>query len=237
MREWFTGSGRRRRTARRLPDGPLRRYLETPPPEPSTPLADLPLLAMDVETTGLDPRRDRVLSVGLVPVDGDRIVLGGARSLLLRAEGADDVEGVGQSATLHGITDDTVATGVSVDVFLDRIFEALTGRVLVAHYSRIETDFLGALCTSGHGVRPPFVPVDTLELHRRVLGAGVDSGFAPESSPDELRLWSARERYGLPRYRAHDALIDALACAELYLAQTAELHERGVTTLRDLRTA
>ena len=91
MREWFTGSGRRRRTARRLPDGPLRRYLETPPPEPSTPLADLPLLAMDVETTGLDPRRDRVLSVGLVPVDGDRIVLGGARSLLLRAEGADIV--------------------------------------------------------------------------------------------------------------------------------------------------
>ncbi|MDX2355680.1 exonuclease domain-containing protein [Dietzia sp. PP-33] len=236
MREWFTGAGRRRRAARRLPEGPLRHYLETPPPGPSTPLGELPLLAVDVETTGLEPRRDRVLSVGSVPVDGDRIVLGGAESMLLRGAHAEDDDGVGQSATLHGITDDTVATGVGGDVFLDRILGALAGRVLVAHYSRIETDFLASLCFLHHGVRPTFVAVDTLELHRRVLGAGIDRGFAPESSPDRLRLWSARERYGLPRYRAHDALVDALACAELYLAQTAELHDRGVRTLRDLRT-
>ncbi|AVZ39654.1 MULTISPECIES: exonuclease domain-containing protein [unclassified Dietzia] len=237
MRDWFTRSGRRQRAARRLPDGPLRRYLETPPPAPSTPLADLRLLAVDVETTGLDPRRHRVLSVGLVPVDGDRIDLGGARSMILRDDHADEVEGVGQSATLHGITDDAVANGVGVDVVLDQVFSALTGRVLVAHYSHIETEFLDSLCSSAHDVRPPLVSVDTLDLHRRVLGGGVDMGFAPQSSPDELRLWNARQRYGLPRYRAHDALIDALACAELYLAQTAELRDRGVTTLRDLRTA
>lgn len=238
MLERLTGPGRRRRTARRLPDGPLRHYLETPPPSPSTPLADLPLLAIDVETTGLDPRRDRVLSVGLIPVDGNRIVLGGAESMLLRPPGGeDDDDGVGQSATLHGLTDDAVAAGVDVGTFLDRIFTALAGRVLLAHYTRIEVDFLGALCASAYGVRPPLLAVDTLELHRRVLGGGIDMGFTPDPSPDALRLWGARERYGLPQYRAHDALVDALACAELYLAQSAELHDRGVTTLRDLRTA
>lgn len=233
----LTVAGRRRRSARRVPDGPLRRYLETPQPEPATPLGDLPLLAMDVETTGLDPRRDRVLSVGLVPIDGDRIVLAGAESMLLRPDGTRDDDGVGQSATLHGLTDDTVAAGVGVEVFLDGIFDALTGRVLVAHYTRIELDFLGALCAEAYGVRPPLVAVDTLELHRRVLGGGIDRGFAPDPSPRELRLWGARQRYGLPRYRAHDALVDTLACAELYLAQTAELRDRGVATLRDLRTA
>ncbi|MDV8000505.1 exonuclease domain-containing protein [Rhodococcus sp. IEGM 1408] len=237
MLERWTGQGRRRRAARRLPDGPLRRYLETPPPGPATPLTDLPLLAIDVETTGLDPRRDRVLSVGLVPVDGERIVLGGAASMLLRPHSAEDDDGVGQSATVHGITDDAVAAGVDVEGFLDRIFTALAGRVLLAHYTRIETDFLGALCASAYGVRPPLLAVDTLELHRRVLGGGIDMGFTPDPDTDALRLWGARERYGLPRYRAHDALVDALACAELYLAQAADLHDRGVTTLRDLRTA
>lgn len=237
MLERWSGAGRRRRAARRLADGPLRRYLETPPPEPSTLLADLPLLAIDVETTGLDPRRDRVLSVGLVPVDGDRIVLGGAESMLLRPDSQVDDDGVGQSATVHGLTDDAVAAGVDVEGFLDRIFTGLAGRVLVAHYTRIEVDFLGVLCASTYGVRPPLLAVDTLDLHRRVLGGGIDMGFTPDPDPEALRLWGARERYALPRYRAHDALVDALACAELYLAQAAELHDRGVTTLRDLRTA
>lgn len=237
MPEWFTGGGRRRRAARRLPPGPLRSYLETPPPGRSTPLAELRLVALDVETTGLDPRRDRVLSVGFVPVDGDRIRLGGAESMLLRSGGAEEGAGVGQSATFHRLTDDVVATGVSAETFLDRILTALAGRVLVAHHSRIETDFLGTLCAVIHGVRPPFLAVDTLDLHRRVLGGRLDRDFTSDSAPEELRLWAARERYGLPHYRAHDALSDALACAELYLAQTSELYDRGVTTLRDLGTA
>ena len=62
-------------------------------------------------------------------------------------------------------------------------------------------------------------------------------GFTADPSPERLRLWGARERYGLPEYRAHDPLVDALACAELYLAQVSELRDRGARTLRDLRTA
>ena len=53
--------------------------------------------------------------------------------------------------------------------------------------------------------------------------------------PGDLRLWSARERHGLPVTTAHDALGDALACAELYLAQTAELIASGPLSLRDVR--
>lgn len=230
---------RRRRAARRLPDGPVRRYLEVPVPAGATPLGELRLLAVDVETTGLDPRRDRVLSVGFVPVDGDRIVLGGAGSVLVRSggEGDDDDDGVGQSATVHGITDDDVAGGASVEHALGMVFEALVGRVLLAHHSRIEIDFLGALCRRTYGVRPPLLAVDTLGLQRRVAGARLDMGFTAEPAGEDLRLWGARERFGLPRSRAHDALGDAVACAELYLAQVAELGTRGASTLRDLRTA
>ena len=229
---------RRRRAARLAPDGPVRGFLQTPVPGPSTPLAELPVLAIDVETTGLDPRRDRVLSVGFVPVDGDRIVLGGAGSALLRPErGSDDDDGVGQSATVHGLTDDAIAAGVGAEAFLDTVFTALAGRVLVAHYARIEVEFLQALCARTYGSRPPLPVLDTLELQRRVLGGVAAMGFTAEPAASELRLWAARERFGLPRYRAHNALVDALACAELYLAQVAELTGRGASSLRDLRTA
>lgn len=233
----LTENLRRRRAARHLENGPLRRFLQTPPPDFSTPIAELPLLAMDVETTGLDPRRDRILSVGFVPVDGQQITLGGAGSVLLRPDAGANDDGVGQSATVHGITDDQMSAGADARDFLDAIFTALNGRIILAHYSRIETDFLGVLCRRTYGVRPPLRAVDTLALQRRVLTGGVDMGFTADPARDELRLWNARGHYGLPRYRAHDALVDALACAELYLAQVAELGERGVISMRDLRTA
>ncbi|HJC61632.1 MAG TPA: DNA polymerase III subunit epsilon [Candidatus Dietzia intestinigallinarum] len=238
MAAWWRGGDRaRRRAAAKLPPGGVRRYLETASPDGSTPVSRLPLLAVDVETTGLDPRRDRVLAVGFVPVDGDRIVLGGAGSALVRSGVDGDDDGVGQSATVHGITDDDLAGGVSVEQALDLLFDALAGRVLLAHYSRIEIDFLGALCRRRYGVRPPLTAVDTLGLQRRLAGCAIDMDFTGDLHPEGLRLWGARERYGLPRYRAHDALVDAVACAELYLAQLAELGRRGACTLRDLRTA
>ncbi|WP_454228235.1 hypothetical protein [Propioniciclava flava] len=70
----------------------------------------------------------------------------------------------------------------------------------------------------------------TLTLHDRLINRGFDD----EARAGQLRLWAARERFGLPAYQAHDALTDALACAELYLAQVAELRSPRPLTLRDV---
>lgn len=212
------------------PPGPLRDYLSAPFADPGTPVTELSLLALDVETTGLDVEEDRVLAVGWVPVDGLSIDLAGARRRVLATR-----RDVGQSATVHGLTDDAVAAGdLPIDV-LTELLGALSGRVLLAHHASIEVGFLDAACRRVHGV--PFVAtsVDTLLLQRRVLTEGL--GAQPDPLPGTLRLWAARERYGLPRYRAHEPLTDALACAELYLAQVAELSQRTSTplTLRAIR--
>ena len=197
-------------------------YLEAPLPDLGTPLAELRLLAVDIETTGLDPRRDRVLSIGWLPVDGGRVLLGGAARVVVRDEGG--AGGVGQSATVHGLTDDRLAGGVPLEDAVARLLEALAGRVLLAHFAQIETGFLAAVCERAWGAGMPCVVVDTLELEA-ALG-GRRSGGASRSG-GALRLWAARERRGLPVYRAHEALVDALACAELYLAQRAELEARS----------
>jgi DNA polymerase-3 subunit epsilon len=215
-----------RRRARQLdavPDGPLHDYLSCPLPRPATPLTRLPLLAVDLETTGLDPARDEILSIGFVPLDGLSIVLAGARQMLVRGAA------VGQSATIHGLTDDTVAGGLDLADALAAVLEALRGRVLLAHHAALERDFLGAACRRVYGQSLPCVTVDTMELEHRLL----NPGWGQEPPPGSLRLGAARERHGLPRYRSHEALTDALACAELYLAQASELgHGRSLTLRR-----
>ena len=221
-----TPEHRRLRALGRVGPGPLRDFLEAPLPGLDTPLADLGLLAVDIETTGLDPRRDRVLSIGWLPVDGGRVVLGGAGRVVVH-----DVEGVGQSATVHGLTDDRLAGGVPLEDAVARLLVALTGRVLLAHFARIETGFLTAVCERAWGASMPCVVVDTLDLERRAV-TGV---WGSEPAPGAMRLWTARERRALPAYRAHEALTDALACAELYLAQRAELQARTPETTLTLR--
>jgi DNA polymerase-3 subunit epsilon len=172
-------------------------------------------------------RRDRVLSAGFVPVDGLRIDLAGARHLVVRDEG-----GVGQSATVHRLTDDVVAAGEPLEDVVAQVLRALRGRALLAHFARIEVGFLDAVCRSRWGAGLPCVVVDTLELERR---AHANPWGPPVDVAGGLRLFRARERRGLPQYTAHHALVDALACGELYLAQAADLLAASPTTSPTLR--
>lgn len=194
-------------------------------PDDRTPLDRLPLLALDLETTGLNPGQDRILAVGLVPVDGDRLDLAGARRWLV------DHDDPGGAVTVHGLTHDDLATGRPLSQVLSDLRSALSGRVLLAHHAGFELGFLRASFRRVGQEPPDLTAVCTLRLQRRVLaGAGI-----AEPPRGALRLWRARARFGLPAVRAHDALGDALACAELYLAQTAELGTRRRLVLRDVR--
>lgn len=222
----FKGSvAKQRERAAARATGALAEFYRTPAQTPDTPAKELRLLAIDIETTGLDPVKDTTLSVGWVPVDGDTIRFDGAGHLVLAA----DTE-VGQSAVIHGITDDQIAAGTPLPEALPRVLQALTGRTLLAHYSTIETRFLSRLCEAEYGAPLVTPVVDTLHLADRIINPGWDD----ESRAGELRLWNARTRYGLPRYRAHGALTDAIACAELYLAQVAELSQERPRTLKML---
>ena len=192
-------------------------------PDDRTSLDALPLLAVDLETTGLSPDRDRLLAVGWVPVNGTRIDLSGARRCVVRRDDP------GEAVVIHGLTHDDLEVGRPLEEVLAALKAALSGRVLLAHHAPFDLAFLDAASRSvGEQLVPP-PDVCTLDLQRRLL---TRHGEVP---PDALRLWRARQRYGLPPTKAHDALGDAVACAELYLAQVGELGISGPLCLRDVR--
>src|SRR5262245_25448091 len=94
---WFIGRGLR------PPVRPDRRHAARDPtaPGPDTPLDQLAAVSLDTETTGLDVRRDRLLSVAAIPLHGAH---------LLRAARFDRLVNPGRripaaSTAVHGITD------------------------------------------------------------------------------------------------------------------------------------
>ncbi|WP_122262841.1 exonuclease domain-containing protein [Ornithinimicrobium cerasi] len=202
------------------PPGPLAELADVPPPSRSTLLSEVEILALDVETTGLRPRRDELLSFGLVPVLAGEVLLGGTRHLAVRPRGD-----VGGSAVVHGLTDDVLTDAPPLAQVLPEVLRAFVGpgyrRVLLAHFAQVETSFLASSCLEVYGASVPFQVVDTLELERRLMRA--QHHELPQGT---LRLDACRRRHGLPRYAAHRATTDAVACAELFLAQCAELESR-----------
>jgi DNA polymerase-3 subunit epsilon len=203
---------RRRWRLRRLAACPLRDYLEAPFPQPRRDYRDVEYVAVDLETTGLNARRDQILSIGWVCLAGNRIRLNSARHRLIRVRGNIPAD----SAVIHQITDDVAAGGIALSTALPELLADLAGRVLIAHHARVELRFLTAACRRLWGQGLLVRALDTQTVARRLL----ERRQIPFKGSD-LRLHSLCERYNLPRYGAHNALSDALSAAELFLAQAA----------------
>ena len=216
---------RRKRLLKRTPPGPLRDYLSVPFPDPVTVCGEVAFTALDLETTGIDPWQDELLSIGLVEMKGTRIDLDSARRRLVRPEGSIPEA----SAVVHRITDDRAADGASPSDALEWLLGKLAGRVMIAHHAAMESGFVNAACERLLGGRFLIPVVDTQWLARRAL----ERRGRPYRAGD-LRLARLREGYNLPRYRAHDALSDALAAAELFAAQVAERGGEGKLKLKEL---
>ncbi len=208
----FSLDGRRKRLLGKTGAGPLRDYLATPFVPRHTPCSAVGYVALDLETTGLDPQHDEILSVGLVCLDGLRIDLATACHWYVLPTRAIPE----QSAVIHRITDDRAAQGEPISAVMARLLPLLAGRVLIAHHARIEQGFLAHGCRRLYGGEFIIPTVDTQLVEKRWL----EQRMRPYSAND-LRLAQLRNRYNLPRYRAHNALSDALACAELFIAQVA----------------
>jgi DNA polymerase-3 subunit epsilon len=212
---------RRRWALRGAPPGALRDFLSEPLPSPRQDYRSAEYLAIDLETTGLDLRRDLILSVGYVALTGQRIDLASARHRVVRIDRSIPEA----SAVIHQITDDQAALGLELEDVLAELLTALKGRVLIAHHAVIECGFLGNACRRLWGTGLPVRVADTQVLARRTLER---RQIAFKGS--DLRLHALGDRYNLPRYGAHNALSDALAAAELFLAQAA--HRDGGKGLR-----
>nr|CRH04855.1 Putative exonuclease, RNase T and DNA polymerase III [Candidatus Magnetococcus massalia] len=202
---------RRKRLLQKATDPVVKEFLSHPIPDGNLDYRQLPLMAIDLETTGLDPRKAEMLSVGFAPIYDGRVQLSQAEHLLISPE-----RGVGdESATIHGILDDHADEhGSPLAEVLPKVLKRLAGHVLVAHHAPIEYNFLSYACRKVYGIKPVIPFIDTLVLEKQILDRRSHT-----FEPGALRLFTSRNRYNLPRYAAHDALSDAIACGELFLAQ------------------
>ncbi|MGH2994572.1 MAG: 3'-5' exonuclease [Solirubrobacterales bacterium] len=198
-------------------------YRRSNPPSAETPWREATYAVVDLETTGLDSRRDEIISFAAIPIDDGRAVAGGVRTAIIQPRRMPEAETI----RIHGLRPADLVDAPPLEEVVDLVLECLTGRVLVAHAAWVERAFLdAALKPAGLRVAEPVL--DTSVLVRRVLGGRGDA------NGEAMPLSDAVERLGLPVHRPHHADGDALTTAQLFLALVTRMDQVEPQTVGSL---
>jgi DNA polymerase III subunit epsilon len=197
-------------------------------PDLDVPWRELEYCVVDVETTGLDLRRDRLISFGSVLVVDGRLRLSTGLSVDVRPAREISVAAM----TVHGLRPEDLETAPPLDRVVDSIVSRLEGRVLVAHAAWIERAFLREPVRLAGRRWTPAV-VDTAALLRATGVVRSGTGHEPD-------IEAVAEGLGLCVHTPHQALGDALTTAEVFLAMAARVEKEQAAlsgrTLVDLST-
>jgi len=188
----------------------LNNYLKAPRPDKNTRLNQVELVAVDFETTGLEPSTDKIISMGFCPISPGAIRLGECEHLIINAEHQLQSENV----AIHGLTDDQLKQGILPGAAFDKFMELTANKVIVAHYHSIERLFIQRLARQIIDRPIPLSILDTFMIGKRQMKISQKAIV-----PKMFRLFNLKKEYGLPNYKAHNALEDAISTAELFLAQ------------------
>ena len=203
--------------AKECNDARLHRFYREGTYSDETPLSKIEFVALDFETTGLDPNQNSIISIGLVPFNLKRIFCSKSKKWYIDPQ--DNLKE--NTIVIHGITHSDLKGAPDLLRVLEPLLQALAGKVVVVHYRRIERDFfdknLRALLNEG----VMFPVIDTMQIEYDIQRHECQGLFnwLRGKRPQSIRLANSRLRYNLPTYAPHDALTDALATAELLQAQ------------------
>ncbi|THH41276.1 3'-5' exonuclease [Neolewinella litorea] len=187
-------------------------------------LREVPVVILDTETTGLDVRQDRILSLGALKVYGNSINLGEKfEAYLPTPPGFEHSEAV----AIHGIIPNSLRYSyVDEPTLLSDLLTYLGGSLIVGHHIGFDVAMLNQTLQR-HGAGPLRNRViDTADLARRLRPSGY---WTPDH---DFSLDALARRYRIPLSDRHTSLGDCYITGVLWLKLLSRLAVRVGHDLR-----
>jgi len=161
-------------------------------------------VTVDCETTGLDVRHDRIISIAAVRIVGNRLLTSQRLELIVRPERAMTAENV----RVHRLREQDVAHGIDAAQAMRRLMDFIGSRPLVGYYLEFDIAMLNREIWPLLGLRLPQPKIEVSAMYydfrNRQLPPHLRGGTI------DLRFETMMNDLGLPHRAAHDALDDAV---------------------------
>jgi DNA polymerase-3 subunit epsilon len=184
-------------------------------------------VVLDSETTGLDPRRDRLITIGAVTVQANEIILADSFEVMLK------VAYNAASVTVHGITREEAREGMDEPEALQLFREWLGEGVIVGHHIGHDIQTLNA-GYERHGELP--LPNRSLYTMDLTLHLERDGAFAGQPEIADFSLDGLCRLFQVRPHDRHTAGGDAFLTAQVFLRLLALARRCDRVTLNALCT-
>lgn len=186
------------RQRRRLTDPQFAFLFDEPPPRE--------WVALDCETTGLDRRRDEIVSIGAVRIVGDRLLTSERLELLVQPE-----RGVSPaSVRIHRLRERDLARGLPAQEAVRRLLHFAGSRPLVGYYLEFDLAMLNRIARPLLGMPLPQPAVEVSALYHDYKFRQLPPYQQHDNAGIDLRFDTMMRDLQLPLRDAHDALNDAV---------------------------
>ncbi len=164
-------------------------------------------VAFDCETTGLNPKKDEIISIGAVKIRGNRILTSQKFEVIVKPTNQIDKE----SIKVHHIRNCDVQNGISAKEALKSFLEFIGNRPLVGYYLEFDVAMINKYMREFLGTKLPNEQIEVSALYfdkkNDVFG----------SKNVDLRFDSIMKELKLPIFGQHSAYYDALMTALIFV--------------------
>lgn len=183
-------------------------------------------VAFDCETTGLDWRRDDIVSIAAVRIRGNRILTSERFEAVARPEARMRHDAI----KVHLLRESDVEIGERIEAIIPRFLDFIGGRPLIGYYVEFDVRMVNKCLRklTGAELQNPQIEVSALYYDRKY-------GDAPPGTVIDLSFLAILRDLDLPALDQHDAFNDALMTAMIYL-KLRDLKLRGVRIPRSRLT-
>lgn len=164
-------------------------------------------VALDLETTGLDPARDEILSIAAIPGAANRLSLRDRLVLTVHSRSTR----IGDAIRHHGIRPVDVQDGLPIREALEQLLRFLGNRPVVGYCIGFDRAMLDRPLRHGFGFGLPNRLIDVRDGYRRWCAR------TRPQHPGEASLEHMAESVGIPLFDRHTALGDALTTGLLHI--------------------
>ena len=192
-----------------------------------TPISEVRFVVLDTETTGLDPKRDRLITIGAVAVADGEIRLEDSFEALLK------LDYNRSSVTLHGITRDETEEGLEEAEALELFAGYLRDGVIVGHHIGHDVQTLNVGYERHFKKQLRNLALDTMDL---TLYLKDDGMFADRPMAQGFTLDGLCEMFGIAPHDRHTAGGDAFITAQIFQRLLRGCRRASRTTLGSIST-
>jgi len=170
------------------------------------PLAD-EYVSLDCETTGLNPKKDEILSIGAVLIKGNKILMRKTFNIFLKPVKNINAE----SIKIHQIRTVDLENALDPEDAIYQLLDFIGSRPIVGYYIKFDVTIISKYTKKYIGIKLPNDTIEVSTMYYRTRKRTSDYEFI------DLKFDTILKNLNIPALGKHDALNDAIMTSMMFL--------------------